>query len=136
MTCRTGNRRDVTIQGVKYEMLNEETKEAATCREQCHPVAKRMSETIHYAKGCRNMYIEQCQDGAIMNAITTSETVKARQCREVKMKMQGLDVTMPEMGNATVTNSIPIPSELRDLINKFNIVTYRKGKASPHTVMV
>ena len=48
----------------------------------------------------------------------------------------GLDVTMNKPSKATVATSSPVPSELRDLMNKFNIVTYSRGKASPYTVMV
>ena len=78
----------MTIQEVEYEMLNEENKEAVTCREQVHPVAERISKTIHCTKGCRNMAIEQ--DGAIRkrhtrNAARTSETGKVKQCRKVEV---------------------------------------------------
>ena len=47
-----------------------------------------------------------------------------------------MELTMPELDNAAVANSYHVPSELRDWTSKFDIMTYRKGKASPHTMMV
>ena len=93
---------------------------------------------VHHAEGCERMVIGRCQDDAMRddhtNTTTTSETVIARQCREVRK--QGLDVTTPETSNAITTNSNPVPSDLRDVMNEFNIVTYRRDKAILHTAML
>ena len=51
---------------------------------------------VHHPEGFERMVIWRCQEDTIMdrhtNTTTTSENVRARQCREVRK--QGLDMTM------------------------------------------
>jgi hypothetical protein len=112
-TKRCGN---MTIQEVEYETLDGETKKAVSYRER-HQQVTQVSEIVHCTEGYERMAIKQSQGGR-------------------KVRRQGLDLTTPETSNATITNSDPVPSELRDVMNKFNIVTYRRAKASLHTMMV